>query len=40
MERCLVYRRAPPALFSLDPHAWLVLELCDGRPYAGEQVCE
>jgi len=31
---CLVYAPATRRLHMLDPHAWLILELCDGTPRA------
>jgi Coenzyme PQQ synthesis protein D (PqqD) len=33
MEFCFVYTRNPPALYTLNASAWLVLELCDGRSF-------
>jgi hypothetical protein len=31
MEICLVFTPDTPNLYSLNPTAWLILELCDGR---------
>lgn len=31
MGLCLVFTPAAPQLYTLNPAAWLVLELCDGR---------
>jgi hypothetical protein len=31
MEVCLVFTPDRPRLFSLNPTAWLIFELCDGR---------
>ena len=31
MDLCLVYTPSNPKLYSLNPTAWLVMELCDGR---------
>ena len=31
MGFCLVFTPTKPRLFTLNPTAWLVLELCDGR---------
>jgi hypothetical protein len=31
MERCLVFTPDNPSLYSLNPTAWLIFELCDGR---------
>jgi hypothetical protein len=31
LDLCLVYRPAPPKLFKLNPTAWLLLTLADGR---------
>ena len=31
MGYCLVFTPAEPRLFTLNPAAWLVLELCNGR---------
>lgn len=31
MGICLVFTPAKPDLYTLNPAAWLVLELCDGR---------
>jgi hypothetical protein len=31
MEVCLVFTPDSPNLYSLNPTAWLILELCDGR---------
>jgi hypothetical protein len=31
MEICLVYTPDHPKLYALNPTAWLVMELCDGR---------
>jgi hypothetical protein len=33
METCLVYTPKEPNLYTLNATAWLVLELCDGRPW-------
>lgn len=32
MEVCLVFTPDRPNLYSLNPTAWLIFELCDGRP--------
>jgi hypothetical protein len=32
MEICLVFTPSNPRLFTLNATAWLVLDLCDGRP--------
>ena len=31
MELCLVFTPSNPNLYSLNPTAWLIFELCDGR---------
>ncbi len=31
MDTCLVYTPGNPRLYTLNPTAWLVIELCDGR---------
>jgi hypothetical protein len=31
MEVCLVFTPDNPNLYSLNPTAWLIFELCDGR---------
>jgi hypothetical protein len=31
MDVCLVYTPGNPKLYALNPTAWLVMELCDGR---------
>ena len=31
MDVCLVYTPRNPRLYKLNPTAWLVMELCDGR---------
>ena len=28
---CIVFTPAEPKLFTLNPNAWLILELCDGK---------
>ena len=30
---CVVFTPAPPQLFNLNPHAWLILELAPGQTY-------
>lgn len=32
MEICFVFTPKTPQIFTLNATAWLVLELCDGRP--------
>ena len=34
MGVCLAYTRARPALHSLNTASWLIVSLCDGRPFA------
>lgn len=34
MDVCLVYTPNSPKLYTLNPTAWLVMELCDGRDLA------
>jgi hypothetical protein len=34
MGVCLAYTRARPALHSLNAASWLIVSLCDGRPFA------
>lgn len=34
MEVCLVFTPDDPNLYTLNPTAWLIFELCDGRPFA------
>lgn len=31
LGRCMVFTPERPSLYTLNPAAWLVLELCDGR---------
>lgn len=33
MDVCLVYTPSHPKLYTLNPTAWLVMELCDGRDW-------
>lgn len=33
MDVCLVYTPRNPRLYTLNPTAWLVMELCDGRDW-------
>jgi hypothetical protein len=33
MDVCLVYTPSDPKLYTLNPTAWLVMELCDGRDW-------
>jgi len=33
MDVCLVYTPSNPRLYALNPTAWLVMELCDGRDW-------
>jgi hypothetical protein len=33
MDVCLVYTPSDPKLYTLNPTAWLVMELCDGRAW-------
>ena len=33
MDVCLVYTPRNPKLYTLNPTAWLVMELCDGRDW-------
>ena len=34
MDVCLVYTPDDPKLYTLNPTAWLVMELCDGRDFS------
>ncbi len=34
MATCLVYTPDNPEVYTLNPTAWLILQLCDGRPAA------
>lgn len=34
LDTCVVFAPAQARLFRLNPHAWLVLELCRGQPTA------
>jgi hypothetical protein len=34
MEVCLVFTPDNPKLYALNPSAWLIMELCDGRTWA------
>jgi hypothetical protein len=34
LRTCIVYTPHKPQLYTLNPHAWLVLELAPGRTYA------
>lgn len=33
MEFCLVFTAADPNVYTLNASSWLILELCDGRPW-------
>ena len=35
MEICMVFTPDDPEIYTLNPSAWLVLQLCDGRTEAG-----
>jgi hypothetical protein len=34
MATCLVFTPDNPEVYTLNPSAWLILRLCDGRPVA------
>lgn len=34
MEFCLAYTPRRPNIYTLNPASWLIVELCDGRPWA------
>jgi hypothetical protein len=33
METCLVFTPDDPCVYTLNASAWLIFELCDGRPW-------